>query len=525
MIRRVSLRTRFFIAVIGLLLSAGMILLVYIHTSLQRELFEQIQKRGVAIAQSFERMATNPGLTEDPISLQLLAFDFRNGEEDIEYVYIVGKNGRVTVHTFSGGFPDLLSEVNPLRPGEKHRIRMIRTERGYVYDIAVPILKGELGTAHVGLCADSAREAVSRIIWRVTWLLVALFVVACIGTVFLVRSLTRPIHRLMAGVEAVGQGDLAHRIVADPGDEIGVLADAFNRMAENLQSTTVSRDDVEKLNQRLEALVEERTMQLSQANDELSREIVERRFAEQEILRLNEGLEVRIHERTLQLEASNRELEAFGYSVSHDLSAPLRHIDAFSSMLLEDHRGDLDPEAVHFLERIKAGVVKMKELIEALLKLSRVGRADISREHVDLSSVARQILKHLEEGSPDRRVQVTVEDGVDVFGDRALLGVVMQNLLGNAWKYTSRREMATIEFGRTDIQGETVCFVRDNGIGFAQEHADNLFGVFRRLVSDEEFEGTGIGLATVKRIITRHGGRIWGEGEPGKGATFYFSLN
>jgi light-regulated signal transduction histidine kinase (bacteriophytochrome) len=239
---------------------------------------------------------------------------------------------------------------------------------------------------------------------------------------------------------------------------------------------------------------------------------------------LNEGLEIRIRERTLQLEATNYELEAFCYSVSHDLSAPLRHIEAFSSMLLEEHRQKLDQEASHFLERINAGVERMKELIAALLKLSRVGRADINRQEVALGDMALGILHQLQESYPERKVEFTVEDGVTAVGDRALLGLVMQNLLENAWKYTAPRETATIEFGKTEIDGDQVYFIRDNGIGFDMAHADKLFGVFRRLVSEREYEGTGIGLATVQRIIIRHGGRVWGEGIPDKGATFYFTL-
>jgi light-regulated signal transduction histidine kinase (bacteriophytochrome) len=166
----------------------------------------------------------------------------------------------------------------------------------------------------------------------------------------------------------------------------------------------------------------------------------------------------------------------------------------------------------------------MKELIDALLKLSRVGRADISRQSVDLSSIAQQILQQLQEGSPDRDLEVTVEEGVIATGDRALLAVVMQNLLENAWKYTSTKERAAIEFGKTVIDGAQVYFIRDNGIGFDMAYADKLFGVFRRLVSDTDFPGTGIGLATVQRIIARHGGRVWGEGSPNQGATFFFTI-
>ncbi|GAM10849.1 cyanobacterial phytochrome B [Geobacter sp. OR-1] len=524
MIRRFSLRTRFLIAVIGMLASVGLVLLVYIHTSLQHGLSEQMRKRGAAIAHSFARMAAEPSLTEDIIALQLLAFDVRNGEEDVQYVYIADNKGRIRVHTFRDGFPNALSGLNPLGSGDKQRIRLIKADNRLVYDIAVPVLKGEMGTAHIGLFADSITESVSKIIWRATWLLFGLFVVACFGTVLLAQTLIQPIQELVEGVEAVGQGDLTQRIKVDTGDEIGLLANAFNRMAENLEATTVSRNEVEQLNQQLEALVAERTKQLSLANIELSKEITERRSAEEEVRRLNEGLEMRIRERTLQLELSNKELEAFSYSVSHDLSAPLRHVEGFSSILLEDHAQQLDQEALHLLERIRVGVERMKELIAALLRLSRVGRADISKQNIDLSIMATQILQQFQEDSRERNVTAKIEDGVTAVGDKALLSIVLQNLLENAWKYTAPRENATIEFGKTDINGKLAYFVRDNGIGFDMAYADRLFGVFRRLVREKDFAGTGIGLATVQRIIARHGGTVWGEAEPDNGATFYFTL-
>ncbi len=524
MIRIFSLRAQLLVAEIIMLLMIGAVMIVYIHTSLQENLSLQIQKRGVAVAHSLARMAVNPSLTENFIELQLMAYDFRNAEEDIEYVFIADKHGRLSAHTFREGFPDLLAGVNPLSSGDPQRIRTIRTEQGVIYDISVPILKGELGTAHVGLKADSIQRSVRQITWQSTWLLLGFLLLACCVAFILASSLTRSIKVLIQGVDAVSRGDLTQRIPAKENDEIGHLAAAFNQMTVNLQSTTVSRNELEKLNIRLEGLVEERTRQLSSANAELTRKITERRKAEEEVRQLNASLEKRIRERTMQLEATNHELEAFGYSVSHDLYAPLRHIEGFSRILLEDNRDRLDRQGVHCLERITAGVKKMKELIDALLNLSRVGRIEMRQQEVDLSSLARGIFQQLRETYPERAVTVSVEDGLKGSGDKTLLGIALQNLLENAWKYTSRQEQASIAFGRTVSNGEPEFFVRDNGIGFDMTYADSLFGVFRRLVSNSEFPGTGIGLATVQRIIARHGGRVRAEGEPGQGATFYFTL-
>jgi signal transduction histidine kinase len=519
-----TLRTRFLLAALTLLLVIAGIMLVYIHTSLQTSLSQEMQKRGVAIANSFARMATNPSLTENLIQLQLLAVEFKNGEEDIEYVFTVDRHGSVVAHTFRGGFPAQLAAVNPLRNGESHRIRLISTEHGDIYDIAVPMLKGELGTIHVGLSGDRLIQSVRTITMRATWLVVGLFLLVCCGAIMMASSLTSPIMELVEGVDAIGKGDLRHRIEKQGSDEIGHLASAFNRMAESLEATTVSRDYVEQLNRELEVTVAERTAQLSKANAELTREVAERRRAEENVRQLNASLEERISERTLELEVSNRDLEAFCYSVSHDLRAPLRHINAYSSMIEEDYGRLLDKDGKGYLRRLAGASRQMGQLIDDLLQLSRLGRADMRQEKVDLSGLALGVLKQLQEASPERTVSVRVERMMEVMGDEVLIRTVLQNLLENAWKYTSRQEQAVIEFGRTDDNGETVYYVRDNGIGFDMAYANKLFGVFQRLVSDSEFAGTGIGLATVHRIIERHGGRVWAEGTPDQGAIFYFTL-
>jgi signal transduction histidine kinase len=250
-----------------------------------------------------------------------------------------------------------------------------------------------------------------------------------------------------------------------------------------------------------------------------------RRLAEQKLEQMNAELEQRVAERTRLLEAANKELEAFSYSVSHDLRAPLRSIDGFSQILGRKLGDQLDATGKDYLLRIQRASQRMGELIDDLLKLARVSRAELKKENMDLSRIARDVIEELQARAPGRQVEVAIEDGVVAQADGRLIRGVLENLLGNAWKFTARQDAARIAFGRCEIDGRTVCFVRDNGAGFDMQYANKLFGAFQRLHKTEEFEGTGVGLATVQRIINRHGGRVWAEGAVGEGATFYFTLD
>ena len=253
-------------------------------------------------------------------------------------------------------------------------------------------------------------------------------------------------------------------------------------------------------------------------------EITERKRIEQEIRELNESLEERVRERTAQLEAANKELEAFCYSVSHDLRSPLRGIDGFSRILKERYGKQLEAKGQHYLERIVANSKRMGELIDDLLQLSRVTRGEMHRQNVNLSGMAEEIIKELKSRETQRIIEVAIAPGLVVNGDPRLLKIVLENLFDNAWKYTSHHPQASIEFGSILWEGKLAYFVRDDGAGFDMNYIDKLFGSFQRLHLESQFPGTGIGLATVQRIIHRHGGRIWAEATVEKGATFYFTV-
>ena len=321
---------------------------------------------------------------------------------------------------------------------------------------------------------------------------------------WLQAAITRPILAITRLAQRVTEKrDYSPRAEKTTDDEIGYLVDSFNRMLNEIGERASAQETL---------------------NRELAREVAERKNAEDEILRLNRELEARVQERTNKLQEINNELEAFSYSVSHDLRAPLRAVDGFSQALIIEYGERMDDKMRHYLQRIQNGTARMGQLIEDLLNLSRISRLQMQLREVDLSALAHQIIHELQQRDPERTLSVSIWDNILVTADQRLLRVAMENLLGNAWKFTGKTKQARIELGMLQEGEKRTIFVRDNGAGFDMAYADKLFGAFQRLHGVHEFPGTGIGLATVQRIVNRHGGRIWCLAAPDKGATFFFTL-
>ncbi len=292
---------------------------------------------------------------------------------------------------------------------------------------------------------------------------------------------------------------------------------------ERTSELTVAHGEHQRMCQTRDELavrVTQQTDELTQGNVALQTEITERKRGEEKIDRLNDDLLARNE----TLEFANKELESFIYSVSHDLRAPLRHISGFADLMMKNAADKLDEKDKRYLSRIYDGTEKMSRLIDDLLELSRISKQEIQRREVNMSEIAATIVAELREAHPDRSVEIEIKEGLTANADRGLIEVLLSNLLGNAWKFTAETERAGIEFGTIEQEGKIIYYIRDNGAGFDQKYAGRMFWPFHRLHSEAAFEGTGIGLALVDRVIRLHGGKVWAEGIEGKGATIYFSL-
>ena len=374
-----------------------------------------------------------------------------------------------------------------------------RFEEGYVIGLE-PV--AEVGSPRLGtLYLKSDMQAVSRTL-RLSAAIGAGVMAISLLTAYLLAALlqgriSQPILALAEAAAAVStRQDYSVRAPKLGEDELGTLTDAFNQMLGRIED---QNRELRRYATELEQRVTDRTHELEERNEALRRNAAE-------------------------LLAANTELDAFAYSVSHDLRAPLRSIDGFSQVLLEDYSAQLDEAGRDSLQRVRAASQRMATLIDDLLKLARFTRSEMRTEAVDLTKIAQDIAADLQRSTPERQVEFAIAPGLEARGDVRLLRVALENLLRNSWKYTARQPRPRIEFGSVQENGERVFRVRDNGAGFDMQYADKLFGVFQRLHSPADFEGTGVGLATVRRIITRHGGRIWAEGVVDQGATFYFTL-
>nr|AOR51146.1 histidine kinase [uncultured bacterium pAY4-1]AOR51206.1 histidine kinase [uncultured bacterium pAY4-2] len=419
-------------------------------------------------------------LWDDVVALQKLLQSEVAGSPVLQYAFVV-TGDEPYVSTLAGGVPSaLLRRSGQMRGNGVWEF--LDQNDNFMYDVAVESEQPEL-SLHLGLDRNAIDREVRPLLIANLMISLSVIAVGILLAIILARRTTRDVDALVQALRRYGEGSSAGE------ESINAESSEVTELIASFKSLAAARNQ-----------------------------------AKAELLALNTELEERVRDRTAQLAAANQELDAFAYSVSHDLRAPLRGIDGFSLALVEDFGDALSAEGKDYLRRIRAGCGRMGTLIDDLLYLSRLARNPLRREVVDLSLLARQVADELQQLDPARQIDWVIAPELLTVADPSLIRAVLDNLLGNAWKFTGKQGQARIEFGGFMQGDEEVYFVKDNGAGFDMLYADKLFKVFQRLHKVEEFDGSGIGLATVQRVIQRHGGRVWAQGEIGQGATFYFSL-
>ena len=601
-----------------IVIAGGIVTTALVNRIMNDELEREIGTRGRVMAGTLKDLAIHYVLDGHVLEAADTVRRRAQDDPDIEYIYVIDFDGGIFVHSFAGGFPAGLADLEKASArGDRRADVELETKSGIVKHLSYPLIVGTVGHLVVGYNVTKARARIFEVQIRIIGVALAVAFLGVAAGFLVSRRIVSPLGRLSSLMSDYGRHDAfdEEALSLSGGREVTALATAFRRMVEQRRSSEALRraseeqrqllldstaegiygidrdgtcsfcnpacvemfgyDAVEDLIGRNMHLLVHHTRPDGSAypeeespiyralaagegvhvDDEVFwradgtsfdvdyqafpmlrdgllvgsvvsfADISERKQAEREIRRLNEELEDRVARRTAQLEAANQEMEAFTYSVSHDLRAPLRSIDGFSRILLAEFADGLDPRAKHYLARVRAGTQRMGNLIDDLLKLSRLTRGDLKKEPIDLSALASEVSAKLWDDGAEREAEVRIEPGLRAEADRRFVHVVLENLLGNAWKYTGKKPRARIEFGRAEDRDRPTFFVRDNGAGFDMAYADKLFAPFQRLHSMEEFEGNGIGLATVQRIIRRHGGKVWAESAVEQGATFYFTLS
>ncbi len=476
--------------VLGIALVHAVLMTVFVYDMVQRQHEfhgEQSIAQAMSLAETLAAGSVSWVLADDIVGLEEVLGSLKK-QDGLRYAMLLSPELRVLSHT--------LSSQQGLYTSDSISRRLLTAEgntllhNGYeLIDVAAPVrANGEIvGWARIGLDQTRAHNALA-VISRdgVIYTLIAILIGTIIA-ILMSRGITADLQRLVNAADAFRRGERSQRVALKRRDEVGNLASVFDLMLGTIEA-------------------EERMKEA----------------ARQELEHNRDRLEEEVNRRTEALQEANRELESFSYSVSHDLRAPLRGINGFSQLLVNNYSEQIDDTGRDYLQRILRASNHMGDLIDELLALARVSRCELQRRPVAMGKLAERGIERLREAYPEREVEVMIGEMPEVNADPTLMGVVLDNLLGNAWKFTAGREDARIEMGCRHKREQCIYYVRDNGAGFDMRYVDKLFGIFQRLHNAEDFEGTGVGLATVQRILHRHGGRIWAEAEEGKGATFYF---
>jgi two-component system sensor kinase len=530
-----KLALRFVIPVSLLVLLVSILLTFSITRIARTRLTAALQERAESLA---EDLAYNSELGVMTGQQNLLS-GFVNGilrQQDLLYVEILEANDTTLVSAEKENFNGILHDRGPAKvatPGQDVLFTeyFLPVRDVTILEVAAPVFtvkkqqsreeigltpltsesstpsRGRvrrIGAVRIGLSTERISKTIDSFIKTIAILtLITILLITLIVGWSILRVVIFPVRSLARSMQLVAAGDLSIQVPPRGDDEIAQLATSFNSMAASLKEA----------HEELEQRVRERTKDLEQ-------EVTVRKQAEERITKLNYDLK----NRAAELQDAVGQLESFSYSISHDLRAPLRAIDGYSRMILEQYRDHVDDEGKRLLNVIRNNAVTMGQLIDDLLAFSRLGRQEIKKSLIDVDALVLSVYEELKSNVFNRTIEFTVDTLPDAYGDVAMMRQVFTNLLSNAIKFTARKETAIIHVGCTEQPNETLFFIRDNGIGFDMQYAGQLFGVFRRLVNATEFEGTGVGLAIVQGIIQKHGGRVWAEGKLDGGSTFFFTL-
>lgn len=483
---RSSFKTRLFAGMTAIILVVSAVFVSILLYQQYRSQQESSAHEGDLIARLLARdvrLAVFSGSREQILSAAEGVMSF----PDVQAIEVHDHEGRLLVRQ-SRPMDDNVryAEFRAIIPGLINRQMEQRMLVGRVWD-SNP--EAAIGTVSIVMNKSEADRKMLTLMLMALLATTGFLALGVLAAYLLAKGMTRPLSQLSSAAAALQDGDDCIHVKIGTSDEIGQLASSFNSMVDAIR---------------------ERKLELEKVLEDL--------------YNLNVRLEEKVSERTAQLESANRELESFNYSASHDLRAPLNRLAGFCDALKEEYGERLDEGGRLYLERIAAVREQMNSVISAMLTLYQVQQREMNCRDLNLSELVRAVAASLREANRDREVAVSVDEDVRVFGDMKLIWLAMENLLGNAWKFTSGKSDAKIEFGSSILDGEEVCFIRDNGAGFNMEYADKLFTPFQRLHNYEEFPGTGVGLAIVQRIMARHGGRIWLESSEGVGTTCYFTL-
>ncbi len=477
---------------VGMVFLSGLIITILIRNVLQAKLTTELQEDGVIMARQLANMSIDPLLTREDIffHLNMLVFDYLSSHKaDMEYIFIQDKSGDILAHTFNGGFPVDLKETVNYKNGREHIIQKLLTEKGDVFDVASPIMNGELGIAHIGMSAEKINETVSMTTALVTGIIFSVQGIGVVIVIIFSRKITKPLSALIDGVSSVGKGDLKKRVEVISNDEVGILSRSFNKMA----------DDLDKAN-------------------------TERNTAEDELKSLNEELGQVIH------------------VTSHDLRSPLVNVEGYCKELeysLEEIQGILKdaelpadirdkiaaiadeeiPESVNYIDK---SIRKMDSLLSGLLKLSRFGKIELVKKEIDMKSLVSDVTATLEQQFNESVAGYEISELPSCIGDESQINQIFTNLIGNALKYLDPERPGVIKVFSIKKDGMSAYCVEDNGIGISPEDQEKVFDIFHQVNSKKYGEGLGLNIA--KKIVERHGGRVWVESEEGKGSKFCVSL-